>query len=347
MSVTILTTEAQLSLWDDDNQRWGNYTDAKNLVDLSITKPEPTNIKNVSSRPDDTFAQTIDTFLIGTGSPTLTLSTRDVVNRQSVPMEMSMLAAALAAKMSPIAKPARTGHAFMGFVDQIGFNIDTGDTNLIAESVVLHKGHSPAATGMASGNVASATSTTLEATGAGWTPDGLVGKSVAITGGAGSGQVVAIADNDADTITVASWTTQPNSTSSFAIVEPTALVQGSDFSVDPLYGTVKPLPGGDLAPGDAVSGFADSRAVTGVRFRGATKDAVTFRIRGKAKDIKNGDKGFLTVHKVVAYTSEAQQFVAQAESPEFKLLTLSGELETPEGYSEPYTFDTNLMYAAA
>jgi hypothetical protein len=349
MSVSIFTSEAQIALYDDDNQRWGNYTDAKNLVELSITKPEPTNIKNVSSRPDDTFAQTTDSFLIGTGSPTLTLSTRDVVNRNTIPVEMSMLAAALAAKMSAINKVAATKHPFTGFVDQLGLNIDTGDTNLVANSAVVHKQTVLGAgmTGLMSGSVASATATTIDVTTAGWTIDALIGKKVAITGGAGAGQVIAITDNDADTITVGAFSPTPDATSTFAVVESAALASGTAYSVDSVYGTIKPLPGGGLAVGDTLVGFVDSLGLTGTRLRGATKDAVTFRVRGKAKDIKNGSKGFLTIHRVVAYTSEAQQFVANAESPEFKLLTLTGEIETPDGMTEPYTFDTELVYATS
>jgi hypothetical protein len=348
MSVVIYTCEAQLAIYDDDNQRWGNYSDAKNLVELSITKPEPTNIKNVSSRPDDTFAQTLDSFLIGTGSPSMTISTRDVVNRASLPVEMGMLAAALAAKMSPLSKPAQAHHGFTGYIDQLELNIDTGQRNLVAASTVVHK-HTAVGvgiTGLMTGPVASATTVTIDCTDAGWTPDALIGRRVAILSGTGAGQVVAITDNDADTITVASWTTQPDNTSTFAIVESAVLTRDTDYSVDPVYGTIKPLRGGSLVVGDTVTGFVTSLAITGTRLRGATKDAVTFRVRGKAKDIKNGDLGFITIHRVVAYTSEAQQFVANAESPEFKMLTLTGEVETPDGFSEPYTFDTGLIYSA-
>lgn len=345
MSVAIYTCEVAIALYDDDNQRWGNYTDPKNMLTLEITKPEPTNIKDVSSKPDDTFAQTRASFLIGTGSPTMSMSTRDIVNRNSTPVEMQLLAAALAAKQSALSTPAAADFGFSGYIDQMELNIDTGQRNLDETAVVVHK--RTALGGLMAGSVASATAGGLTVTAAGWTIDALINKKVAITAGTGKGQIVTITDNTADTLTVASWSTQPDSTSTFAIVEATALVKDSAYSVDAVYGTIKPLAGGGLAVADTVVGFVDSFAITGDRLRGATKDAVTFRCRGKAKDIKNGNVGFLTIHRVVAYTSEAQQFVANAESPEFKVLTLSGELETPDGYDEPYTFDDNLVYATA
>lgn len=345
MSVAIYTCELAVAIYDDDNQRWGNYTDPKNLLTLEITKPEPTNIKDVSSKPDDTFAQTRASFLIGTGSPTMSVSTRDIVNRDSSPVEMQLLAAALAAKQSALSVAAASSYGFTGYIDALGLNIDTGQRNLDASAVVVHK--QSALDGLMAGNVASATATTLVCTGAGWTVDELIGKKVAITSGTNKGDIVSITDNDASSITVASWNATPDTTSAFAIVEATALVVDSAYSVDTVYGTIKPLSGGGLAAGDTLVGFVDSFGITGDRLRGATKDAVTFRCRGKAKDIKNGNVGFLTIHRVVAYTSEAQQFVANAESPEFKVLTLSGELETPDGFSEPYTFDDNLVYASA
>jgi hypothetical protein len=343
MSVAIYTVELALSLWDEDNGRWGPYTDPKNMISVQIEKPEPTTIKNVSARPDDTFAQTTDSFLISTGSPRLTMSTRDIVNRESTPIEMSMLAAALAAKMATLTKAAATSHYFTSPVDALEMNIDVGDRNLAAGTSDVYKRVTAGGTGTAT----SATVTTLVDSGKAWTPDALIGDAVMITAGTGAGQVVEITDNDATSLTVAAWGTQPDATSQYAVVELTPFVEDSDYTVDPVYGTIKPLSTGNIVVGDVLHGLVDSFAITGDRFRGATKDAVTFRARGKAKDIKNGNAGFLTIHRVVAYSSAAQEFVANAENPEFKTLELSGELETPSGYTEPYTFDDNLAYAAS
>lgn len=341
MSVAIYTCELALSIWDDDNQRWGPYTDPKNMLSIQIEKPEPTNIKDVSSRPDDTFAQTTDSMVISTGSPTVTLSTRDVVNRDSAPVEMSLLAAALAAKVSNLSKAGATDHYFMGYVDQMEMNIETGDRNLAPNTSVVHKRF------LAGGTATGGTATTLTDTGASFTPDALIGKAVMIVAGTGKGQVEDITDNDATSITVAAFSPTPDTTSQYVIVESAALIEGTDYSVDATYGTIKPLSTGSLTVGDVVDGFVDSYAITGTRLRGATKDSVRFRARGKGKDIKNGNLGFLTIHSAVAYSSAAQEFVANAESPEFKTLELSGELETPSGYTEPYTFDDNLVYATA
>lgn len=346
MSVAIYTVEAQVSIYDDVNQRWGGYTDAKNLLSLQITKPEPTRIKDVSSRPDDTFAQTVDSYLISQGSPEITLSTRDVVNRDSLPVEMELLAAALSARQAAMTKAAATDHYFSAEVTALELNYDTGDRNLAAASTVVHK-QASVATGTATGTATSGTATTLVDSGQAWTEDDLIGAAVMITGGTGKGQVVEITDNDATSLTVASWTTQPDNTSTYALVAATALTRDTDYSVDTVYGTVKPLSGGAVAADDVLHGFVTSYAITGTRFRGATKDAVTFRLRGKGKDIKTGALGFLTVHRAVAYASEAQDFVANAESPAFKTLSLSGELETPSGETEPYTWDDNLTYATA
>jgi hypothetical protein len=63
--------------------------------------------------------------------------------------------------------------------------------------------------------------------------------------------------------------------------------------------------------------------------------------------MKYGEKGFLTVHRAVAYASQAVEFAANADSPSFTQLQLDGEMETPSGYSEPYTFDDDLVYATS
>jgi hypothetical protein len=260
---------------------------------------------------------------------------------------MLMLAAALSAKVSTLTKAAGTAVYFSAVVDQLELNIDTGDRNLVVASTVLHQEAAAAIGGLHSGSVASATATVTTVTAAGWTASALIGKKALITAGVGKGQVVAITANSTDTFTVASWTTPPDSTSRFAIVEATALTLNSDYTVDAKYGTVKPLSAGAVTVGSVLHGFVTSLAITGTRFRGATVTAVTFRLRGKAKDIKNGNEGFMIVHEAVAYSASAQQFVANAESPEFKTLELSGDLLVPDGVSEPYTFDDNLVYAAA
>ncbi len=81
----------------------------------------------------------------------------------------------------------------------------------------------PAPSGSA--NVASATSTTLVASGSpGWTVNGFVGMLVTITSGTGSGQIRPIYSNTANTLSITGsdgeqWTTIPDATSKFQILD--------------------------------------------------------------------------------------------------------------------------------
>lgn len=68
-----------------------------------------------------------------------------------------------------------------------------------------------------SGTATSATATTLACTGKGWTSSQWINYQVRITGGLGIGQVRVITANTSDTLTVATWTTTPDATSTFVI----------------------------------------------------------------------------------------------------------------------------------
>jgi hypothetical protein len=70
---------------------------------------------------------------------------------------------------------------------------------------------------MATGTATSATSTTLVNSAKNWTPSQWVNAQVRITGGTGAGQIRTITANDATSITVATWTTTPDATSTYAI----------------------------------------------------------------------------------------------------------------------------------
>jgi len=69
-----------------------------------------------------------------------------------------------------------------------------------------------------SGTAASATSTTITETSAGWTADAYIDEYVWVYEGVGVGQVRLITDNDTDTLTVSAWTTNPDNTSKFRII---------------------------------------------------------------------------------------------------------------------------------
>jgi hypothetical protein len=70
-----------------------------------------------------------------------------------------------------------------------------------------------------SGTASSGTATTLVDGSKNWTPDAHIGKCVIIKTGQGAGQIRKITDNEATSLTVAAWTTQPNNTSTYVIVD--------------------------------------------------------------------------------------------------------------------------------
>jgi hypothetical protein len=69
----------------------------------------------------------------------------------------------------------------------------------------------------ASGTATSATATTLVQTGKTWTASQWINSQVRITGGTGAGQIRTITANTADSLTVATWTTTPDATSTYDI----------------------------------------------------------------------------------------------------------------------------------
>ena len=69
----------------------------------------------------------------------------------------------------------------------------------------------------ATGTATSATGTTLTQTGKTWAASQWINYQVRITGGTGAGQIRTITANTADSLTVATWTTTPDATSTYAI----------------------------------------------------------------------------------------------------------------------------------
>jgi len=69
-----------------------------------------------------------------------------------------------------------------------------------------------------SGTATSATGTTLVDSSKTWSADMWIGNKIQITAGTGSGYEYTITDNDATSVTVSGWTTQPDSTSEYTIV---------------------------------------------------------------------------------------------------------------------------------
>ena len=87
------------------------------------------------------------------------------------------------------------------------------DAKLIATPSIVDGAFKSFATGTAT----SATSTTLVQTGKTWAASQWINSQVRITGGTGAGQIRTITANTADTLTVATWTTTPDATSTYAI----------------------------------------------------------------------------------------------------------------------------------
>jgi hypothetical protein len=69
----------------------------------------------------------------------------------------------------------------------------------------------------ATGTATSATGTTIVQTGKTWTASQWINSQVRITGGTGAGQIRTITANTADTLTVATWTINPDATSTYVI----------------------------------------------------------------------------------------------------------------------------------
>lgn len=70
---------------------------------------------------------------------------------------------------------------------------------------------------IATGTATSATATTLVNSGKSWTSGQWVNYQIRITGGTGAGQIRTITASDATSVTVATWTTTPDSTSTYSI----------------------------------------------------------------------------------------------------------------------------------
>ncbi|MCA3108453.1 MAG: hypothetical protein IOD09_20580 [Rhodocyclaceae bacterium] len=99
-------------------------------------------------------------------------------------------------------------------LSQTGLPASIGtDGKLIATPSIVDGAFKSFATGTAT----SATGTTMTQTGKTWAASQWVNSQVRITGGTGAGQIRAITANTADTLTVATWTTNPDATSTYAI----------------------------------------------------------------------------------------------------------------------------------
>jgi len=120
---------------------------------------------------------------------------------------------------------------------------------------------SASSTVLTSGTATAGTATTLTNSGAAWGTTQYVGKWVEITGGTGIGQTRKIASHTATALTVASWTTTPDTTSTYQIIEPKFVFTitppknvkmiGSNITSGDTYIWVKGIE--DLYPGQTIN----------------------------------------------------------------------------------------------
>lgn len=114
------------------------------------------------------------------------------------------------------------GAVINGFYIELGSWLQLVGTMTAATVTGLQTGTLASAT---AGSNTSGTWATATVTGAGWTVDALRGKFIKITGGTGSGQLRPISSNTATVITIpGAWSTTPNATSTFDIVEQATII---------------------------------------------------------------------------------------------------------------------------
>ena len=115
---------------------------------------------------------------------------------------------------------------FSGFIVPAKVTSGSGVNGLIQGTC----GASTLASGLQSGTLTSAVASsgstygTATRTAAGWTVNDLRGRFISITGGTGSGQSRVIISNTATEISVSTWGTTPDSTSTFEIIEPLTVI---------------------------------------------------------------------------------------------------------------------------
>ena len=341
------TAAGRFRLWDDVNQRWSGWSSERNLLSCDVTIPEPTLLLDHSNLPDSTFGAELDAFAVPTGSPTVSISTRDLLAGS----DRMLLEAALQARTGAL-DGAQSAVHFSAYVDSVNRAFWTGIRNLNTSATVVHV--RAALDGAMTGQLTSATETAATLTGAGWTEDELIGSAIMITGGTGAGQVVTITDNTATEITVADWPeADPDGTSTFAIVEATALTAGADFNHDMTggkakYGTLTPIAGGAIATGDTLEGFATSYAITGgTKLYAGERRMMIMSFMGPGKELKSGTESWLYIPRMRVVSGEAQQFVTDSQNAALKVAVLTGAAQVDPVTGKTVIFEDGLTYASA
>ena len=174
---------------------------------------------------------------------------------------------------------------FAGF-QVTGFVVHTKAT--VSQPLIIQGTRQTAvlATGPSSGTATSGGSRTLTLTGAGWTADDLVGRYVRVTSGAGSGQILLVAENTTDTITFSRNTAPSFAAGSVFVVEDLATVVTSPVAGSTVGIYVYRCTGGRVAVVDfAVASSAPFAFVTSSTMRMAFTRCV-------ARFVAGGNYGF-------------------------------------------------------
>lgn len=313
----------QINIWKGSPEAPASFTDPLNIGEngeLTFEPQEPDISERISTLPDATEGQTLDTDL--TPNPqNLVLSVDDV---EAANGSLALFASAFSGTATTFAQAAGTNHGVLFTVDELGANHYAGVRNLSPSSARLHLVSTPT-TGIATGTATGGTTTTLVDTSQTWTADGLIGKSVVVLTGTGAGQILEITDNEATSLTFAT-ATAPAAGSTYAVVESTALSEDTDYAMLADRGDLKPLSGGSLSIGDQVAGLVDMLAISGGKaVQGGTKNRITFSLKGEAKNKLTGERGHLFIPKVVAYASENVELAGG----DFLQAALSGQPQIP------------------
>lgn len=169
---------------------------------------------------------------------------------------------------------------------------------------------------------------TLEDTGATWTVDEWIGSSLRITGGTGSGQELLIVDNTATELTVVrDWTTPPDNTSVYAIVQYTAK-GGSNVTVVETT----------TATSGAASSITDSTAAYPVNlYQGLTVEIVGGTGAGQQRSIASNTATVITTSQAWAVTPDAtSEFIVYkpGDAWQYNLADVFAELAIESEYTD-------------
>lgn len=114
----------------------------------------------------------------------------------------------------------------------------------------------------------------------------------------------------------------------------TTYVMGTDYEVNYLTGMILPLEGGAIVAGN-VKVTGTHNAISGRRVKGAKRYRNVFEFKLDGENLTNEKPVFLHAYRAVATSDSAHDFFTKGLST----VPLSGELEVPDGKSEPFVLE--------